>query len=475
MFSSRFLAFAFCLVAVNAVAKPTFEKTENCASAKVVSGETCSKVQVQFDFSKCPGKNESQTVGWYQCSGQTLTARATIPGYRFQAKFKKQDDGWGAVVWEGPSQFTAWKHSGETEKNNVAQTPKAPPTPVLLPVTTATPPEAPTPRVPAAEPDLGAFKVSSFLDFRSKTTIINKLQDKTESGFLVEESALYVEYKKDKLTFFVDLPFARNTDTATNTADFSFAKTKAQVFATYAMNDQFSLTFGQFDTLFGIELNDSKDRVFGQTGLVYNQTLPVVHSGADLQFTHNEIVAKLLAANPSDREALGGAGTNGDENHEMGATLGYNWDLLHGQLGYLTRSMKDRADGNSARNLLNVILGTKYSAFTLDVEYSMVTNPQKNTLTTNGTDKEDAGTGIMALATYSPFEKWLVGLRYETINKDPGASGYYKASTYGVALHHDVTENLQARAEYYSIKVPTDPLNTKSDEERYYIGGLLHF
>lgn len=101
----------------------------------------------------------------------------------------------------------------------------------------------------------------------------------------------------------VDLPVSREITSPTS-ATMGIGKTKTQFYGRNSFGSNLNLTFGQFDTLFGLELNDSKDRVFGNTRLAYEQTLPVAHSGAYLTYSGNGITARLLAAQIVRRSAL---------------------------------------------------------------------------------------------------------------------------------------------------------------------------
>ncbi|MGE4133040.1 MAG: outer membrane beta-barrel protein [Bdellovibrionales bacterium] len=323
-----------------------------------------------------------------------------------------------------------------------------------------------------------SLKVSGFVDFRNSTYHYDKSSSgnyKEKSGYLLEDGALYFHFNHDKVEALVDLPFHRNSTTGTNDANFAFAMTKAQAWVGYSFTEEFKIVAGQFDTLYGFELNDSKDRLFGNAGLVYAQTLPIVHSGVYLQYSHSGLTAKLLSANPADRDTLGT--TANDSYMETGATVGYSQDWIRGQLGYLTRDQKSLSGGEAKRTLTDILLGFTFDAFDLDLQYSIVKNPQKNTLTTSATDDEDSGKGLMAILAYKLSDDWKLGVRYESLTDDPGASNYNKAESWSGVVHFIANSHLTMRAEWMDINTTrrADFAADAYGENRFDIGALLVF
>jgi hypothetical protein len=439
-----------------------YTKDTPCAKANVISGDTCSNVKVEFNFKECSVPFDTSLADRITCEGQTITARITRNEYRFQAKYKKEDSGWSGVQWLPIGQVLTW-----TKISPKVTEPK--PSPVKEQVTT------PTPLATAVSTLPSLLKISSFIDVRyttytSDNTTINEDEN---SGYLFEDGALYLGYKDGALGINIDLPFSRNADASTNSADIAFAKSKAQFYAKYDFTPELSVTFGQFDTIFGFELNDSKDRVFGYAGLVYGQTLPVVHSGVFLQYTKESFTAKLLSANPSDRDALGTDST--DSSHEFGATLNFTNELFRSQIGYLSRSKENLAGGSATRSLIDILVGTTLGIFALDLEYSIVDDPSKNTLTTDSTDEEDAGSGFMLHVAIQTSDQLRLGVRYELITDDPAATGYQDVEGYGLNLQYQVHPNLAVRSEYNQINSTKKSASDVDDESRVSVGALLSF
>lgn len=309
-----------------------------------------------------------------------------------------------------------------------------------------------------------------YTGYRSEDSGVN---EKTRSGFLLDDGALYFSIKKGNVEAMVDLPFSRNGLVSSNTADGGIAKTKTQVYGRYSFGSTMNITFGQFDTLFGLELNDSKDRIFGNVGLAYSQTLPIVHSGAYLTYSENGVTLRALAANPSDRQTFGT--DPADSATEYGGIAGYANSMIRGQFGFLTRAVADLNNGQAQRTLFDVLLGTTFGPVDLDLQYSVVTSPRKNTLTASTTDREDPGSALLAIATYRVTEKWKLSGRFETVDSDPGGGGYAEAKTYGLASNFSPDEGFTVRLEWNDTVVNRKITGSAYGESRWDAALLVSF
>jgi hypothetical protein len=466
------------------------QASENCVQAQVVRGTTCSNVEMTFDVTRCAWSQESSNSGGSPqaiparviCQGSTVTGRATFAGYRMEAKFKKSDDGWGAVNWTSlgaPRSFLRTIASAEAAPSPAtAPAPEAKSSAPATPVTATPAPEisstaSASPVATETAPANFDLKVRGFLDlrltgFRSADSSVNQ---KTKSGFLFEDGALYINGTREKLDLVIDLPISRNG--GSTSADTSFGKTKAQAYGRYRWTEHASLTFGQFDTMFGFELNDSNDRVFGVTGLAYNQTLPVVHSGAYFTWAKDGFTARLLAANAADRQTYGA--DSFDSSTEYGLTLGYANSLVRFQLGGLGRAVTDLASSSAQRTLLDSVLGFTWGIVDLDLQYSMVNNPRKNTLTTDGTDRESAGSVGMVHLSVNLSESLKLSGRYEMLDKDPGGNNLPEAEATAAVINYKVQSGLTARVEWNDLRVKRTTSASAYDESRWDVGALVSF
>lgn len=484
--------------------KNNFKPAPGCGTAKVVSGDTCSNVKVQFAFEGCPQAHPEQMAAKIVCDKTTITARLQEGNERFEAQFDKVDDGWGAVAWKPMGEVKRFEKVEKAEKVEKKAVAFRPPRPAVRSTAAETkverkaeanheekkPAPAPEPLAPAVSGSaLANFKFGGFADLRFSNFSVKDnpsvSSGNPESGFGVEDGAVYVNYAKDKLSAVLDIAFRRGKDVDTNGAAtqpnqssgslIAFGVDKSQVYVKYQATSWLAVDFGQFDTIFGVELNDSKDRVFGKTGLVYDQTLPVTHTGVMAEATEGMFYGKAFAANPNNKGSYG-TSTTGDDKTEYGAAIGITHDLFHAQAGYMTRAInKANGDGNGTRTLTDLIVGTTWQGFALDVEYNILANANKNTLTpADPNDTETNGTGLLALASYKFNDSWMAGVRYEQLSDDPSSASWKSATATGAAVHYRVSPELELRAEYtgYNFKNTSD---VKWTESRSNIATLILF
>ncbi len=335
----------------------------------------------------------------------------------------------------------------------------------------------------------GITKFSGYADLR--LTAVTKdsksgLQGNPESGYSVEDGALYLTHTKDALSFNLDVPFRRfkNSDNpaivgganVSNNGNIVLGNDKAQVYVKYA-RENFDVQFGQFDTIYGFELNDSKDRFFAKTGLVYDLMIPVTHTGVLLSYTKDGAYGRLLAANSNNKGTLGDS-ASGDNKYEYGAAVGYSNSMLRGQIGYMTRPI-NKANGatDGTRSLVDITAGLTLGKVTADLEYSILADDSKITLTpTNINDKESSGTGILVMLGYTCDDNWSLGLRAEQVDKDPGQLGQDKQKSLGIGAHYKWNAQLETRID--NIQTKSTALAGLTDEltdNRFEISNLFYF
>lgn len=221
-----------------------------------------------------------------------------------------------------------------------------------------------------------------------------------------------------------------------------------QSYLKYKVNDVISVDLGQFDTIFGVELNDSKDRIFNKTGILYDAMIPVTHTGIMLESNANGFSQKIFAANPNNQGSYGNK-VNSGTNTEYGAAVGDANASVHTQVGYMTRSVA-RADmsARAQRTLLDVVLGGSVGCLSGDVEFTALDDPNKNTLTpNNASDHETAATGVLSLISYKFNDLFLVSVRYERLGGDPSQAGFRTIEEFGLSAHYKLAPELELRAE----------------------------
>ncbi|MBX7231373.1 MAG: porin [Bdellovibrionales bacterium] len=519
------LCLSLNLWAGNSFAKTQYNEEKKCGSAQVLSGDTCSNVKVQFYFEGCNLKLEPQVAKQVICDQTTIKARIQEGNYRVEARFEKTKNGWGNVDWKPLGAVTLYRAAKPETKvtmlpiheplqtrtpamnNSIPETTSAKNSQNLMvdqkdldssskiaatesaPVTAKTKLETQvsSESIKNSKPTAASYKFGGFADlrysnFNAKDNPSEGTTSKDDTGFILEDGAFYGTYNKENVSVFLDVAFRRKKkldyDTSatqrniSSTSDFALGVDKSQLYLKYKLGSHFSVDFGQFDTIYGVELNDSKDRIFGKTGIVYDYTLPVTHTGVMAEYTQAGYFAKTFLANPNNRGSLG----SGDGRMEYGAVVGYGNDFIHGQVGYMARTLTNAAEtGVSTRSLFDVIVGTTLGSFALDLEFNQVRDPHKNTLTSlDSTDREDAGQGMLALASYKFSEDFLMGVRYESVKNDPGVVSLSKMDSYGGSLHYKLSSDLELRSEYISYRGKNVSDVTWTDT-RFSLGALLLF
>jgi hypothetical protein len=463
----------------------------DCGTAKVISGDTCSNVKVEISFQNCAHKADPQLASRIICEGRKIKARYQTDKYRYEAHFKKVEDGWGGVRWESLGAVKQWQKKSAEHQAQVKEASMPPVSSVSSErePATATPPAVPQGSSVPDAPPATALKFSGFFDARysgfSAGSDPNVENDHSESGFGLEDGAFYVNYDKDKVALVVDIAFRRGkasdvADTtpaapnASENANLTIGWEKSQIYVRYKMTDNLVFDFGQFDTVYGVELNDSKDRVFGKTGLVFDYSIPNTHTGFMLEYLRDGFYGKAFAANPNSKGS-NGTSSSGDESTEYGAALGYANEHVRGQLGYMTRPMNDLNGGRGERTLMDLTMGATLGRFIVDFEYSMVNDPSKNKLTEDAIDKEDPGTGFLALAQYRVLEPLLLGVRYEHIDNDPGVKNVAYVDAFGGSVHYRLSPELELRTEYNGYNIQRTMGGDKFYDARYNAAAVVTF
>jgi len=182
-----------------------------------------------------------------------------------------------------------------------------------------------------------------------------------------------------------------------------------------------------------------------------------------------------LAANPNNKGSYGTSAA-GDENTEYGAGAGFANDHLRAQIGYMSRSiLKSDQSGLGNRSLADLTAGCTFGGFSLDAEYSVLTDPNKNTLTpADATDLESSGSGVLALATYKFNEAWSFGIRYEDVENDPAGLSLKSANESTASLHYRVSPEFEMRSEFGNYNF-SNVTGLKWNESRFNIAALITF
>jgi hypothetical protein len=248
---------------------------------------------------------------------------------------------------------------------------------------------------PAESRALTAFKLGAFIDAQG---LLTNRKDYQTRGFTLNDAAIYItkDFSSD-LAALVDLPFASQAGSHTN--DVAFAQNKAQAYFLFN-HDDWTANFGQFDSPFGIEQNDSKDRFFADAGAIKTYMIPVTHTGLMGGYKFGPVTVRGIFANPNNE------GTMADTNPAAGAIVRYvSTDSNISVQGGMLLNEQNVPSSDKTNLLIEAALSMKFNAFKLDASYD-----HKKTA---GTDKGANGFGI--LGTYEAGSPWSFGGRFEIL------------------------------------------------------------
>lgn len=214
-----------------------------------------------------------------------------------------------------------------------------------------------------------------------------------DRGFTINDAAIYLA--KDFGSGFaamIDLPFASESATD-NTV--TFGQEKAQAFVQWN-HGVLSTKFGQFDTIYGVEQNDSKDRFFADTGIIKASQIPVTHTGALVGVGFEHFVVRGLVADVRNTSS------QANNNLEFGLQGRFDFAPMYVAVGALYG--QDHNIQTERTNLLiDVMGGFKIDRIRLDAYV--------NSRSTAGVD--DASTAIGVLSTLDLTPELGLGARLE--------------------------------------------------------------
>lgn len=487
-FSSSFKRLAFTctlIVGTGAHAASAFERKGECGEARVTEGTTCADLKVAFDFKGCGYEGAPAPAKNVTCQGETATARGQYGVFKYEITLTKAkaEGAWGTPAsWTAAGPLKQWiKKSAAKAAAAVTPTPPPPREPAAVVPAPFTAPHAEV--LPAPSP----FKFSAFANFGYTTQSPNfdpsEPEARAASGFGLEDAAVYANYDKEKISFIADLAVRRaktrdqvagSTSNASSTNNIALGVDRSQLYLRYRATTELAVYAGQFDTIYGVELNDSKDRLFNKTGLIYDQFLPVTHSGVMVEFAKAGAYAKALAANPNNQNSYGTDSSAG-QNTEYGGAVGFANDMIHAQVGYLSRPVA-RKDGvgRGDRALLDAVVGVTHGPFAFDVEYARLSDPAKATLQpADPAAAERAGNGLLLLGSYK-IGDFTFGARFERVQGDPAKIKQDEATSWGATVHYRLSPDLELRSEYMDVRYT--PVGAESvGGGRFQVSALVTF
>lgn len=207
-------------------------------------------------------------------------------------------------------------------------------------------------------------KFSGFVDFQYRW-----IEDDSsyKTGFQIYDAAFYLQKNIGTQTlFFVDAPLSSvdpNTSATPveSSNNLQLWQSKAQVY----LSHQFARTkfyVGQFDSVFGVEANDTLHNPLPIEGLVA-QIVPSVHRGIMVHhnFKKYDFNLDFIAANQES------GGYDRKKPLEWGVNFFKKWEHIHASLGYLYSR-----NSGSNNELVNFISSFFLNKIKIDIEYAWI-------------------------------------------------------------------------------------------------------
>jgi len=439
------LFFLFLTIKTHAQVQP-----KTCADVSYKSVSDCANLKVFFNLKKC-GLEKAPVEAQVECKKKSAEASYSTDNRTWKVQFAFKEGKWGNPEWKESSPVNEERpvfsqETTEVKKREIAQEKK----PVDL-------------------------KWGGYFDFR-----FNSIENKSnpfithsgqpESGFSIEEAALGLQAQVSDMSFVLDLPIRREKTTAGVSEDSNLilGADRAQAYIKMSLVEDLNLTLGQFDTPYGVELNDSKDRVFVRTGLLFDYALPVTHTGVSLDGRVQSMSYRILAANSNNKGSYGNTAT-GENQTEVGATVGYSSDVIRAQVGYLTRAIeKSTGEKGGKRDLVDVTFGFNVMQASFDFEWASVSNDNKAS--------KKSGSAFLFLPTYKINDKVLLGLRYEKVTDDVSATGLFEeGDSMGLTVHYKLNDHVQFRSEFVEFNYNTQSGGTEGEQSRVTLTSLFNF
>lgn len=207
-------------------------------------------------------------------------------------------------------------------------------------------------------------KFSGFVDFQYRW-----IEDYSsyKTGFQIYDAAFYYQKNLNTQTlFFIDAPVSSKEpdvsgSTVVSSNELELWQGKAQMYLSHQYQNS-TFYFGQFDSVFGVEANDTLHNPLPIEGIM-NQQLPSVHRGVMLtqEFKEQDIKLDIIAGNQES------SGYDNKRPLEWGLNAFKKWEHIHASLGYLYS--RDSGQNNEMANFIASFFLNKIK---VDVEYSWV-------------------------------------------------------------------------------------------------------
>jgi hypothetical protein len=280
--------------------------------------------------------------------------------------------------------------------------------------------------------DQESLKASGFVDAqyqirRGALKVTNTMELGGQvNTFTVHQGALYLSKKIKSSDVFVDIPFVQNA-TAGN---LTLATTQAQAYVSHTYDFGLTWTAGQFDTIYGFEVNDTKDIFFTTQGPVYG-ILPVTHTGFMAAYKIMDglkIHALVGNANQAGFHTAGNA-------MEFGGRLNFEHDWFRAGAGILANKQDGnyvvgtQTHGYQTAQTIDITFGGTFNGLSFDGAVDMVQSGQAKVVDRGTVADKGNAMGLFGQLTYQANDEVTVGVKYESVTNNAGDALITAANT----------------------------------------------
>ncbi len=380
----------------------SFDAKAACRSNAIVTGTQCDNLKIKIKLSGCGDeKLASEYAEILECKDSTASASALSNSHLYKVSLEKPEVLGGNSVWAVTGKVGRTRRK-DVSANEVKTAKPEHAEPVVSHVT----PVSPAPSAPASSVS-SSSKISGFIDAQYQ----GLLSDSNSNGFVVHDGAIYLTHTYGKGEAKLDIPFqmvnsglTSSSDPAGGNSRFIVGTVKPQAYISHNLSSDFSAKIGQWDTPFGVEMNDTVDNFFARQGLTYTAN-PFTHTGLIFNYVASDRISlRAFAANPHD------TGKATDKNLEYGTHFSYS-----GPFRFSFGGSMNRIKGATALNTyFDGTAGITLGAFAFDAEAMFVR--------TNDVPLYDQR--FLGLLVVTLSEKFSLGLRGELtrLKENTGAS-----------------------------------------------------
>ena len=284
-------------------------------------------------------------------------------------------------------------------------------------------------------------------------------EDSFNSGFRLFAGSLMVEHKFQDSRFYLDLPikWAGPLDTDNDgiadsaaTNNFDLAKEKAQLYLEHKVGE-WTLTLGQFDSIYGYEANDAADNFFARLAWVGINVSHGTHNGLMLAHQRGPWSLNLIAS-----DAVG-KGSLGNTSPEYGGMIGYTQENGYLKFGYIEYS-----DHGDPMRFSEILMGLMRDHWELHLELDHV----------DQVGQQDDTQAFLVSFTSQANDKWAWGLRFEGTSDYPGT---YRRMDQTAGLKRTVNDHLVVKLDYRHSKSQSTQGATESKEDSAALSAVYRF